>query len=317
MAILLIEAGGTIGMAATAAGFAPKSGIVAAALADMGRSDVDVVTLSPLIDSANATPADWNRIIAEISKNHDKYQGFVVTHGTDTLAYSAAAICLGLVGLNRAVVVTGAMVPLTMPDSDGLGNLADALATAQTAQPGVWVQFAGRLMHGARCRKSHSSALDAFAAAPGTAAPVVPAPALQPVAFGTPKLAVISMAPGMAIEVTEAALNHCDGVVLRVFGSGTVPESDRLRAALMAAQDRGVMVIAVTQCPEGEINIGTYAAGAILVDAGVVDGRDITVEAAYVKLAHVLAWSDDTAARRARLAQVLCGECADAQMMHG
>lgn len=297
-------------MVQTDDGFAPAPGVVEAELARLalpGRS-VTVQTLAPLIDSANATPDDWNRVAAAIVAGHDAHDGIIVTHGTDTLAFTAAALCFALHGLRRPVILTGAMLPLTVAGSDGTRNLSDALAAAETAPPGVWVQFAGALMHGARLRKSHSSALDAFEAAVESRPPCQPAAQLGRTSFGHHEIAALSMAPGLSERVITQVLAHCDGVVLRVFGSGTVPNSAALRAGLLDAQARGMPVIAVSQCPEGGIALGTYAAGAPLVEAGVVDGRDMTVEAAYAKLAHVLAFAPDAATRRARLAQTLCGE---------
>jgi L-asparaginase len=308
MTLLLIHAGGTIGMGKTDKGYAPVAGVLQDGLAELQRTDVDVVEMSPLIDSANATPQDWNRIAEIIEQGFDRYDGFIVTHGTDTLAFTASALCFAFSGLTKPVIVTGSMIPLTQPNSDGLRNLGDALTAASTAPAGVWVQFAGKLLHGARVRKSHSSALDAFEAADEPTPPAINAPALTRTPFAAADLAILSMAPAVSEKVIDYVLRTCDGVVLRVFGSGTVPETDTLRRALAAAKDRGALVIAVSQCPEGRIAFGTYAAGAMLVEAEVVDGRDMTVEAAYAKLAHVIGWSEDTPTRRKRLATVLCGE---------
>jgi len=313
MAVLVIHAGGTIGMAQGRRGFVPRDGVVEKALDTLRaigelREDVGVHALRPLIDSANATPADWTRIARTMVDAHDSYDGFVVTHGTDTLAYTAAALCFALEGLRKPVIVTGAMLPLTVQGNDGVRNLSDALDAAQLAPAGVWVQFAGHRLHGARVRKTHSSALDAFAAAEDPMPPRVVADALRLVPYGTAEIAILSMAPGISQSVIAHALSVCDGVVLRCFGSGTVPNVAALSAGLAAAHARGVPVIAVSQCPEGRLALGTYAAGALLIDNGVVDGRDMTVEAAFAKVAHVLAYSDDPDARRNRLAARLCGE---------
>ena len=313
MAILVIHAGGTIGMKHSRRGFIPGDGVVEAAIERLRqsgelRADVSVLALNPLIDSANATPADWSRIATTIADNHARFDGFVVTHGTDTLAFTAAALCFALVGLSKPVLVTGSMLPLTVGGSDGVMNLSDALDAAQLAPSGVWVQFAGKRMHGARVRKTHSSAMDAFTAPLGSAPPLVPGPELRLCPYGAPDIAILSMAPGVSGRVVGAALNSCDGLVLRCSGSGTVPGMPELTNGLRHAQDRGAPIIAVSQCPEGRLALGTYAAGAVLIDNGVVDGRDITVEAAYAKLAHVLAYSDDPDVRRARLGRLLCGE---------
>lgn len=307
MKLLLIHTGGTIGMAQTSLGFAPLEGVLESALAAIPTTAAITVTaLTPLIDSANATPADWNRIAAAIAAAHDSHDGFVVTHGTDTLAFTAAALCYALAGLQRPVILTGSMLPLTVAQSDGPANLADAIAAAQSAPAGVWVQFAGKLLHGARIRKASSSAADAFAASPSATPPVLPAPKLHHTPYRPANLAILSMAPAQSPQLITYALTHCDGVVLRVFGSGTLPETPEIAAALRAAQARGTLMIAVSQSPEGGVKLGLYAAGNLMVECGVIDGCDITPEAAYTKLAHVL--SLPKAAREYALHRALAGE---------
>ncbi|MGV8952197.1 MAG: asparaginase domain-containing protein [Cypionkella sp.] len=197
MNILLIHTGGTIGMAQTAIGLAPLAGVVEAALATLEtQAQITLTLLEPLIDSANATPNDWNRIASAIAEGHDNYDGFVVTHGTDTLAFTAAALCFALAGLRRPVIVTGSMLPLGATNSDGIANLTGAIAAAQTAPPGVWVQFAGQLLHGARVRKAHSTAPQAFTATPNRLPPLQIAPQLSRTEYRPAKLALLSMAPG-------------------------------------------------------------------------------------------------------------------------
>ncbi len=306
MKLLLIHTGGTIGMVATPTGFAPAEGVIEQALADLGASDVTLLPLLPLIDSAQATPADWNRIAQAIFDNHSDYNGFIVTHGTDTLAFTASALCFALAGLKRPVILTGAMRPLTVEKSDGVQNLKDALKAAETAPPGIWVQFSGQLLHGARVRKAHSSALDAFTASRSAVPPLQPGkiPTFTP--YKPAEIGILSMAPGQSETFLTNALTTLDAVVLRVFGAGTIPETAALRAGLLAAQSRHAPVIAISQSPKGGIALGTYAAGNLMLESGVIDGRDMTPEAAYTKLAHVLSLPADQ--REAALARTLCGE---------
>ncbi|OOY04659.1 asparaginase [Thioclava sp. F28-4] len=308
MALLLIHTGGTIGMVASDVGFVPQQGVVEEFLATLpeGR-EVETLRLDPLIDSANATPADWNRIAETIAAHHDRCDGVIVTHGTDTLAYTAGALCFALEGLAKPVIVTGSMLPLSVEGNDGARNLRDAIAAAGQAAPGVWVQFAGRLLHGARVRKSHSRAFDAFAADPSDIPPRQPGPRLTRHPIRSARIAVLAVAPGAEESLLDHAVKTCDGLVLRCYGSGTAPDTPGVRAALATAQARAIPVIAVSQCPEGGMALGTYAAGAILRDHGVIDGRDMTPEAAYTKLAHVLSL-DDPQERAARLSRALCGE---------
>ncbi|GLS87882.1 L-asparaginase 1 [Cypionkella aquatica] len=307
MKLLLIHTGGTIGMVATEAGFAPAEGVIEAALADLGARDVTLLPLLPLIDSAQATPADWNRIAQAIVDNHNDYNGFIVTHGTDTLAFTASALCFALAGLQRPVVLTGSMRPLTVAKSDGLQNLSDALHAAKTAPPGVWVQFAGQLLHGARVRKAHSSALDAFTASRSAKPPLQPGKIASFTAYKPAEIGILSMAPGQSEAYLSHALSSLDAVVLRVFGAGTLPETAALRAGLLAAQSRQTPVIAISQSPKGGVALGTYAAGDLMLQAGVIDGRDMTPEAAYTKLYHVLSLPEDQ--RQTTLARNIVGEC--------
>ncbi|WP_420414347.1 asparaginase [Roseibium sp.] len=313
MSTLLIHTGGTIGMDKTADGFAPREGVLEQVAADLSRQQVtadpsSIQNLSPLIDSASSTPRDWHRIAATIFENYPSYDGFIVTHGTDTLAYTSSALCLALSGLNKPVIVTGAMLPLTVEGTDGVANLKDALQAARTAAPGVWVQFAGHRLHGARVRKSHSRAFDAFEAEDWDTPPVIPAPqlSLNPVAGN--KVGVVSVTPGIFTDPVAYAADRCDGLLLRCYGSGTAPDTPDMRAALTRAQDRQIPVIAVSQCPEGGMKLGTYAAGKVMRDTGVIDGRDMTPEMAYAKLQFCLTQAGDLEEKRQYLSTSLCGE---------
>ena len=155
--ILLLHTGGTIGMVPTTRGLTPGAGVVEAAIDRLGndRGDdlsIEIVRLDPLIDSANATPADWNRLAGEIVARAAGCDAILVTHGTDTLAFTSSALTMALEGLDKPVILTGSMIPLGQQDSDGWDNLRDALAATQSAEPGVWIQFAGKLLRGPRAR---------------------------------------------------------------------------------------------------------------------------------------------------------------------
>ena len=313
MTLLLIHTGGTIAMAMGPQGLMPRDGVLETGLTKLQRAGipgcaVQILCLDPLIDSANASFRDWNRIAAAIQAGHDRYTGFVITHGTDTLAFTAAALSFALAGLKKPVIVTGSMLPFETQGSDARANLAEALIAATHSPAGVWVQFAGKLLHGARVRKSHSHAADAFTAAPWTQDPCRLAQDITRTAYLTPELAILTLAPNQSTKAISLAIGACDGVVLRVFGAGTMPDDPQLIQTLKTAHDRGVLILVVSQSPEGGVALGTYAAGAPLIAAGAIDGGQMTPEAAYAKLAHVLSSDARPAAQRARLVENLCGE---------
>lgn len=313
MRIKIVHTGGTIGMAPTKDGFAPQTGVVEDAIATLLKGGAipvvpDFRTLDPLIDSAQSTPPDWDRIAEAIVEEYQEFDAFVVIHGTDTLAYTASALCLALRGLQKPVIITGSMLPLKVDKSDGWQNLRDALVAAIHAPAGVWVQFAGHLLHAGRVRKTHSAAMDAFAAVPSVSEPRIMAPELEHHRLQTHAVGVFSTTPGCSAEILEFAALRCDGLVVRCYGSGTSPDTPGLRNALGIAVERKVPVIAVSQCAEGGIKLGTYAAGKILRDNEVIDGRDTTPEMAYVKMHYALSHSSDLDKRRTYLHHAHCGE---------
>lgn len=266
-------------MAQTPDGFAPKAGVLEECVARIGGAKVRA--LDPLIDSSAATPVEWNRI-ADAVAQAGAYDRIVIVHGTDTMAYTAAALTFALQGLDRPVILTGSMLPLTVPGNDGEQNMHDALAAAQTARPGVWLSFAGRLLHGARVRKVNSQAFSAFDASDATVPPKRLGP-LNTHPFTPHDLAVLTVTPGMNAGLLTHVATTSDAIILRCFGSGTLPDTPDIRAALANAATRSIPVIAISQCGEGGVSFGTYAAGSALVDHGVIDGKGMTAEAAYVK----------------------------------
>lgn len=311
--ILLLHTGGTIGMVPSDRGLRPELGVVEAAvarlLAERGHDlEVEILRLAPLIDSANATPADWNRLAAQIVAHADGCDAILITHGTDTLAFTSSALTMALEGVHLPVILTGSMIPLGGQDSDGWANLRDALAATQTADPGVWIQFAGKLLRGPRARKIHSTDPDAFSAMLSDRPPRRDEPALRQHRFGQSRIAVVPVAPGCDMRVVGFAMDHSDGVVLRCYGSGTVPDDPLLAEGLTRAAERGIPVVAVSETLAGGTSLGHYAAGAVLLDHGVIDGRDMTLEAAYAKLALALATVSGRKALSAFIETPLCGE---------
>lgn len=312
MKICVIHTGGTIGSAPTPTGFAPKEGLVEAALAGLVRegqvqAGYDMVLADPLIDSSQARVADWNWIAGAIASRHDIYDGFVVIHGTDSMAYCAAALAFALEGLEKPVVLTGSMVPLSVEENDGRDNLVAAMAAAQSAAPGVWLQFAGKLLPGTRVQKRHSTAWDAFVADRADVVARAAGDGFCCHSYQAKRIAVVTLTPGF--EAGLIADLRADAVILRCFGSGNVPGDAAFVAVLQDFKARDVPVLAISQCAEGGVVMGTYSAGAPLAAADAMDGRDLTLEAGYAKLMLALSrFEGDTAALRRYMQAPIAGE---------
>ncbi|QHG63071.1 asparaginase [Pseudomonas putida] len=320
--LLVLYTGGTIGMLETAEGLAPAGGFDArmrehlAQLTDAPQVQWTLQEMNPLLDSANMQQHNWlamrDAIVAAVDAGHD---GVLVLHGTDSLAYSAAALSFLLLGLPAPVLLTGSMLPAGAPGSDAWDNLCGALRLVeQGLEDGVQLYFHGQLLHGCRASKLRSEAFDAFAALPrhrdGERAAELPA-ALgyreqrQPV-----NLAVMPVFPGLQAGHLKALLDSgVHGLLLECYGSGTGPSDDQaLLDVLREARQRGVLLAAISQCPEGSVVFDTYAAGNRLRGAGLVSGGGMTREAALGKMFALLGAGLDVDAAEQWFALDLCGE---------
>ncbi|WP_122690499.1 asparaginase [Pseudomonas viridiflava] len=321
--VMVLYTGGTIGMQASANGLAPASGFEARMAGQLAELPELVVPqwrfreMSPLIDSANMTPAYWLRLREAVIEAVD-VQGcdaVLVLHGTDTLAYSAAALGFQLLGLDAPVVFTGSMLPAGVPDSDAWENVNGALlALGNGLAPGVHLYFHGELMDPTRCAKIRSFGRNPFAplqrSRGGHAAVSLP-DALdyrQPRTMAS--VAVLPLFPGIgAAQLNGLIDSGIQGLVLECFGNGTGPSDDpQFIASLEDARARGVCVVAITQCHEGGVELDVYEAGSRLRGAGVLSGGGMTREAALGKL-HALLGADLTTEEVRRLIELdLCGE---------
>ncbi|WP_025995449.1 asparaginase [Pseudomonas viridiflava] len=321
--VMVLYTGGTIGMQASANGLAPASGFEARMAGQLAELPELVVPqwrfreMSPLIDSANMTPAYWLRLREAVIDAVD-VQGcdaVLVLHGTDTLAYSAAALGFQLLGLDAPVVFTGSMLPAGVPDSDAWENVNGALlALGNGLASGVHLYFHGELMDPTRCAKIRSFGRNPFAplqrSRGGHAAVSLP-DALdyrQPRTMAS--VAVLPLFPGIgAAQLNGLIDSGIQGLVLECFGNGTGPSDDpQFIASLEDARARGVCVIAITQCHEGGVELDVYEAGSRLRGAGVLSGGGMTREAALGKL-HALLGADLTTEEVRRLVELdLCGE---------
>jgi L-asparaginase len=329
--VYVAYAGGTIGMQATDSGYAPVAGYLPEAIAErpeLNEPEVPELVIhehAPLLDSANARPEDWLRIARDIAARAGEFDGYVVLHGTDTMAYTASALAFLLRGLDRPVVVTGAQIPLGVLRSDGRSNLLTAvLVAARDDVREVCLVFGSRILRGCRSVKTSASGFEAFNSPnlpPLGAAGVeieVDADRLRapsdggltlPDALDAP-VNLLRVYPGMPAELMRAALAPpARGLVLEAYGAGNLPDRDQpLLDALAEGARRGVVVVAVSQCVDGRVDLGAYAVSAPLVAAGAVGGLDMTTEAAYAKLVVLLSQHRDPDEVRALMATDLCGE---------
>lgn len=277
--VLLVHTGGTIGMVPGPDGLQPGEGVLERALTQLAPATMQTTihAFQPLVDSAEIGPSDWNRMI-------DLVLGFggtgvVITHGTDTMAFTGAALSHALAGLNIPVVLCGSMKPLET-GGDAEANLALALDAVNRDLKGVWLAFDGKLLPAAGLVKHNSREADAFRSVPQEPLSTT----FRRRRFGDVELAVISLTPALSSKVVAATLRELDGAVLRVFGSGTMSSDAKLEEVLASSIQRGCRIRAVSQCETGGLEPGTYAAGAALWRAGVENGGAETPEAALARL---------------------------------
>jgi len=321
--VMVLYTGGTIGMQASENGLAPASGFEAR-MADQLAGQPDLVVpqwqfreMSPLIDSANMTPAYWQRLREAVvdavqAKGCD---AVLILHGTDTLAYSAAAMSFQLLGLDAPVVFTGSMLPAGVPDSDAWENVNGALQALGKGLPSaVHLYFHGELMQPTRCAKIRSFGRNPFAALNrsrgGEAVGTLP----ETLDYRQPKtlanVAVLPLFPGIGAAQLNALIDSgIQGLILECFGSGTGPsDNPAFLDSLQRAREQGICVIAITQCHEGGVELDVYEAGSRLRGVGVLSGGGMTREAAFGKL-HALLGAGLPADEVRRLVELdVCGE---------
>jgi L-asparaginase len=315
--VLVLHTGGTIGMVETAEGHAPVPGALAGHLAWIVESSagelppISFLELDPPIDSANATPETWCTIARTLYEHRADHVGFVVLHGTDTMAYTSSALSFLLPSFGKPVIVTGSQIPVARTRSDGRQNLIGALqVAAESDVREVTLLFGEVLLRGNRATKIDASGLDAFASPrfPPLAEigiDIVVNPHVAPIPPASPGLlagrlghvAATRLFPGFSASTIE---NLCRppvrGLVIEAYGAGNGPSEDpQFLQALEAATSCGVVVVVVTQCVRGSVQPGAYAAGSALMRAGAVPGFDMTCEAALTKLAVLLGQGLDSA----------------------
>ncbi len=317
--ILMIATGGTIACCETERGLSPALDGTAllGALPELSAlCTVETLDLMQL-DSTDVTAADRQRMAQAVWQNREKFDGFVLTHGTDTLAYTAALLTHLLPHFDKPLVLTGSMLPAGAPGSDAWDNLVGALRVLQEGHArGVQVYFNDALLHGARVSKLRSDAFDAFAELPRPRhAEHAPVPAA--LGYRQPRrevnLAVLPLYPGLRAAHLRGLLDSgVEALLLECYGSGTGPSDDEeLLALLREAHARGVLLAAVSQCAYGQVEFGVYAAGSRLRDAGLLSAGGMTREAALGKLFGLLGAGLGRDEAQRWFALDLCGENAD------
>lgn len=308
----IIYTGGTIGMRPTPEGYAPAPGYLAdqiMAMPELGSDlmpEVDIQEYDPLLDSANMTPDDWYKIARDIGEHYQDYDGFIILHGTDTMAYTASALPFMLQGLSKPIVLTGSQIPLCEVRNDARANIITALTVAANFPiPEVCLCFGNQLLRGCRSVKISADGLDAFAS-PNLPSLgdigvdirihwelVLPAPpaesALHFHELKQVNVGALPLWPGIPAPVVRNFLQPpLQGLILKAYGVGNGPTNNAdFLSALEEATARGVVIVDCTQCLRGSVHLGDYATGSALARAGVISGYGMTAEAALAKLSYL------------------------------
>lgn len=315
--ILLIYTGGTIGMVQNAKTGALESFNFEHLMQqipeiELFNLNIAAVSFAPPIDSSDMTPAHWKELAKIISDNYVQYDGFVVLHGTDTMAFTASAMSFMLESIMKPVIFTGSQLPVGAMRTDGKENLITAIeiAAARNADgtpivPEVCIYFANKLLRGNRCTKRDAGSFDAFVsnnypalATAGTnitynhcyIKPYKADTELIPQYDMEQGIIIFSLFPGIKEDVVKAVLRSKEikGVIFRTFGAGNAPQAKWLTQELAHASSEGKVIVNITQCAGGSVEMERYETGRQLIEAGVVSGNDSTVEAALTKLMHLL-----------------------------
>lgn len=329
--VLIIYTGGTIGMKRTDKGYSPVEGFFKEALSaiDDLRSEKlpawSLYEMSPLLDSSDITVTEWNSIAKTIYDSYSDYDGFVVLHGTDTMAYTASALSFILRGLDKPVILTGSQIPLSEVRSDGRDNLITSLIIAgEGVVREVALYFSGKLLRGNRATKMNADDLVAFdspnyphLAEAGITIKYNCLALRQPrgeeltfCPLSNIPIGVLKVFPGIQFGLFETIMTEkLSGIVLETFGAGNIPGGGgELIPIIKRAFECGTVIAVCSQCPGGTVSLGAYETSSALKGAGAVSGADMTTEAAVAKLYYLFSIGIKKEEIKARMERDLRGE---------
>jgi len=322
--ILLLTTGGTIASVFGGEGLEPRRSDVMERELELLRSYYDITVRDVMcLDSSNIRPEEWQQIARAIFTSREGFDGVVISHGTDTMAYTASAVTFMLPGIDVPVVFTGSQLPLRDVLSDGPDNLRTAFAMAASGKPGVFLAFDRKVMLGCRAVKVRASGFSAFEsinaryAATVTGLGLVTDERVLPRPSGTARLCpdlrkevfLLKLTPGLNPAVFDmlAAMGY-KGIVIEAFGLGGVNVLHKGLRGIRRAVEDGISVVVTTQCLYDSADLGVYQVGNKLLELGVIQGRDMTSEAAMTKLMWALGQGMDRQAVAALFDQNLAGE---------
>ena len=294
---------------------------------------IDTYSFDPVIDSSDITPEFWVNLCNLIKKNYEKYDGFVILHGTDTMSYTASALSFMMENLAKPVVLTGSQLPVGMLRTDGKENIISSIEIAAAVDetghamvPEVCIYFESQLYRGNRTTQYNAENFRAFRSANY---PVLADVGIHikfnrsliqyPKRWDLPlklrtkldtNVAILKIFPGITPQAIDAVMGTkgCRAVVLETFGSGNAPTTKQFVSTIKKWVKKGLIVVNVTQCQAGKVDMGAYATGVALREAGVVSGYDSTTEATLCKLFVLLGRYSSSAMVKKELQECLCGE---------